>query len=129
MAIIIAYDGMKNTKKALEYAIEHSKVYKEKLYIFSVITSKDMLDKEKELLHVKEYLEDAEKIAISKGADAEILLESSTPAKGILEAAERFGVKTIVVGRSDKTAFDRAVLGSVSENVVRNAKCTVIVVQ
>ncbi|MFA5452063.1 MAG: universal stress protein [Candidatus Methanomethylophilaceae archaeon] len=129
MAIIIAYDGMKNTKKALEYAIEHSKVYKEKLYIFSVITSKDMLDKEKELLHVKEYLEDAEKIAISKGADAEILLESSTPAKGILEAAERFGVKTIVVGRSDKTAFDRAVLGSVSEYVVRNAKCTVIVVQ
>ena len=129
MATILAYDGMKNTKKALEYAIEHSKVYKEKLYIFSVITSKDMLDKEKELSHVKGYLEDAKKIAIAKGADAEILLESSAPAKGVLEAAERFGVKTIVVGRSDKTAFDRAVLGSVSEDVVRNAKCTVIVVQ
>jgi len=129
MAIMLAYDGMENTKKALEYAIEHSKVYKDKLYIFSVISSKDMLDKENEVLYVRKYLEEAEKEAIEKGANAEILLESGTPAKGILAAAERFGIKTIVVGRSDKTAFDRAVLGSVSEYVVRNARCTVIVVQ
>ncbi|MFA6709729.1 MAG: universal stress protein [Candidatus Methanomethylophilaceae archaeon] len=129
MATMLAYDGMKNTEKALEYAIEHSKTYKDKLYIFSVISSKDMLDKENEVLHVRKYLEDAKSKAIAKGANAEILLESGTPAKGILAAADRFDIKTIVVGRSDKTAFDRAVLGSVSEYVVRNAKCTVIVVQ
>ena len=69
------------------------------------------------------------KKTIEKRAKGEIHVGTGTPAKGILAAAERFGIKTIVVGRSDKTAFDRAVLGSVSEYVVRNARCTVIVVQ
>jgi nucleotide-binding universal stress UspA family protein len=129
MTILVGYDGMEHTKKALAYAINHSIVYDTKLYIFSVITSKDKLDVENEVEKVKSYLDEACKVAIEKGADAQAILESGTPAKDILEAAERFDADTIIVGRSDKTLFDRAVLGSVSDYVVRNAKCVVIVVQ
>lgn len=129
MAVLVAYDGMEHTKKALEYSIKHSIVYKEPLYILSMITSKDKLDREVEMERVNSYLEKALAQAIAEGADAKTVLESGVPAKGILDAAERFDADTIVVGRSDKTLFDRAVLGSVSDQVVRNAKCVVIVVQ
>jgi nucleotide-binding universal stress UspA family protein len=129
MSILVAYDGMEHTKKALDYAITHSMVYKTKLYIFSDIASKDMLDKELEISNVEQYLKDADKLAKERGADVQTVIGSGFPAKGILEAAERFSCDAIVVGRSDKTFFDRAVLGSVSDAVVRNAKCTVIVVQ
>ncbi len=129
MSVLIAYDGMEHTKKALEYAIQHSKVYKQPLYIFSVITSKDKLDIENEVEKVNDYLNEALEKAISEGADAKTILESGTPGKSILEAAERFNTNTIIVGRSDKSLFDRAVLGSVSDYVVRNAKVVVIVVQ
>ncbi|MCK9323381.1 MAG: universal stress protein [Candidatus Methanomethylophilaceae archaeon] len=129
MSILIAYDGMEHTKKALEYAIQHSKVYNQPLYIFSVITSKDKLDMENEIEKINAYLIEAREKAVSEGADAQIILESGTPGKSILEAAARFNTDTIIVGRSDKSLFDRAVLGSVSDYVVRNAKVVVIVVQ
>lgn len=129
MAILVAYDGMEHTEKALDYSIKHSIVYKEPLYILSTITSKDQLDTEVEMERVNAYLKKALDRALAQGANAQTVLESGTPGKGILEAAERFNADTIVVGRSDKTLFDRAVLGSVSDHVVRNAKCVVIVVQ
>ncbi|UAL07371.1 MAG: universal stress protein [Candidatus Methanogranum gryphiswaldense] len=129
MSVLVAYDGMEHTKKALEYAIGYSMVYKTKLYIFSDIASKDKLDHDNEVAKVEEFLSDAEKVARDRGADVQVVMGSGFPAKGILEAAERFECDAIVVGRSDKTFFDRAVLGSVSDAVVRNAKCTVIVVQ
>ena len=129
MTSLVAYDGMEHTEKALEYAIQHSKVYKEHLYILSMITSKDELDTEVEMEKVNAYMDKALKKATAEGADAQVILESGTPAKGILDAAERFGADTVIVGRSDKTLFDRAVLGSVSDQVVRSAKCVVIVVQ
>ncbi|MBQ7405895.1 MAG: universal stress protein, partial [Candidatus Methanomethylophilaceae archaeon] len=40
-----------------------------------------------------------------------------------------FGCGTIIVGRSGKTSLDRVIMGSVSNHVVANANCTVVVVQ
>lgn len=129
MSILVAYDGRDHTKKALDYAIRHSQAYNTPLYIFSVISSKDKLDGDGEINRVMDYLKEACDKAISEGVDAEYVLESGVPAKTILKAAERFNVEAIVVGRSDRTFFDRAVLGSVSDYMVRNANRTVIVVQ
>ena len=56
-------------------------------------------------------------------------MESGQPDKVILETASRFSCDTIIVGRSGKTALDRVIMGSVSNSIVANAKCTVIVVQ
>jgi aldehyde:ferredoxin oxidoreductase len=38
-------------------------------------------------------------------------------------------LKAIVVGTSGKSVLDRVLIGSVSEYVVRNSNCTVIVVK
>lgn len=47
------------------------------------------------------------------------------PAQEILGVAEDVGADLIIVGSKGLTGIERAVLGSVSEKVVREAKCTV----
>lgn len=130
MAILVAYDGREHTKKALEYAIEESIAKKTRVYVFSAIVSKDKLDKDEEMAAVNGYMEAAKKLGKERGADIQTVIGSGIPWKGILDAVERFGCDTVVVGRAtNKSTFDRAVLGSVSDAVVRNAKCVVIIVQ
>ena len=46
----------------------------------------------------------------------------------VLDVAERFNCETIIVGRSDRSSLDRLFLGSVSDYVIKNAECTVILV-
>ena len=57
------------------------------------------------------------------------MLEVGSPYETILDASEKVKADTIVVGTSGKTSIDRVLIGSVSEYVVRNSKCTVIVVK
>ena len=125
MTMLIAYDGRANTEKALEYAIRNSVVYGERLIVLTVITKNAV--SEIDVAH-----DNADK-AVSKakagGADVQSIVESGQPDKVILETAARFDCSTIIVGRSSKTAFDRVIMGSVSNSIVANAKCTVIVVQ
>lgn len=130
MSILVAYDGREHTKKALEYAIEESILRKTKVYVFSAIVSKDKLDRDEEMEAVDKYMAEAMEIGRTEGADIQTVLGSGVPWKGILEAADRFECDMIVVGRAtNKSTFDRAVLGSVSDAVVRNAKCVVVIVQ
>ncbi|NLU46078.1 MAG: universal stress protein [Euryarchaeota archaeon] len=129
MAVLVAYDGLEHTKKALDYAIEYALVFGKKLYILTDIPSKDKLDMDEEMARIGEAQKEAEALARERGVDVQAVVCSGTPQKGILDAAERFSADVIVVGRSDKTFLDRAILGSTSEAVIRNANCTVIVVQ
>lgn len=125
MSMLIAYDGRENTEKALDYAIRNSVVYGEKLIILSVVVKGADADVHK----VHDYTSVALEKAKAQGADAQSIVESGQPDKVILENAVRFGCDTIIVGRSGKTTIDRVIMGSVSNSIVANAKCTVIVVQ
>lgn len=125
MTMLIAYDGRENTEKALDYAIRNSVVYGEKLIILSVVAKGADTD----IQRVHSVAESGLEKARSAGADAQSLVESGQPDKVILETASRFDCNTIIVGRSGKTSLDRVIMGSVSNSIVANAKCTVIVVQ
>ena len=127
MTILIAYDGRPSTEKALDYAVKHSINYGEPLYILTV-ASKDQMDPEDPDTSVQEYMEAAQRKATAEGADAHTIIETGKPDDTILEVAERFKCDTIVVGRSNKSALDRFILGSVSNSIVKDADCTVIVV-
>ena len=125
MTMLIAYDGRENTEKALDYAIRNSVVYGEKLIILSVVAKGADTD----IQRVRSIAESALEKAKAEGADAQSIVESGQPDKVILETTSRFDCDTIIVGRSGKTSLDRVILGSVSNSIVANAKCTVIVVQ
>ncbi|OLC00879.1 MAG: hypothetical protein AUH30_01530 [Candidatus Rokubacteria bacterium 13_1_40CM_68_15] len=52
-----------------------------------------------------------------------------TPANAIVETARTDGADLIVVGTHGRTGFERILLGSVAERVVRNASCPVLTVR
>jgi nucleotide-binding universal stress UspA family protein len=51
------------------------------------------------------------------------------PRSAILDAAEKWPADLIVVGSHGRSGFDRFLLGSVSEGVVRHAPCSVEVIR
>lgn len=70
--------------------------------------------------------ETVEAVAGERGASLEQALVERTPGEGILESAT--DAELIVVGHSRHGALGALVLGSVSEHVLRHARCPVLVV-
>ena len=127
MTILCAYDGRKTTEKALDYAIRHSINYSEPLYILTVV-SKDQMDPEDPDPSVREYMEAAQRRAASEGAEVQTIIQVGKPDDVVLEVADLYKCDPIVVGKSNKSSLDRLILGSVSNSVVKNFDCTVILV-
>ncbi len=129
MNVLLATDGKPHSGKAIDYAIEFASRYGSALFIVYAVSPKHGEDREKAVKLGMAVLEDAKKKAMDKGVNATGLLEAGSPYETILAAAERTHAETIIVGTSGKTVIDRVLIGSVSEYVVRNARCTVIVVK
>ena len=127
MTILIAYDGKSDTDAAVEYATRLAVSFDEPLYILTVVT-KDQMDPEDMDPKIREYMEAATVKASASGADVHSLIEVGKPEDIILEVADRFQCDAIVVGRPDRSRFDRMVMGSVSQNLVENSDCPVIIV-
>ena len=70
-----------------------------------------------------------EKNATEVGIPLDQRVAYGDPADELLELAEREKVDVIVIGSSGKGFIKRKVLGSVSNKVVQNAKCSVYVVR
>lgn len=128
MSIILAYDGRPGSRRALDFAINYSKMSKAPLYIYTLILSSDVVEHEEEFAKIKVYMKEAEEVAKNEGVDAHLIMEPGSAPENVLAAASRFNCDTIVVGRSNKTFLDRVVLGSVSQYLVDHAKCNVVVV-
>jgi nucleotide-binding universal stress UspA family protein len=73
--------------------------------------------------------EQAERIRASGGKVAETHLRAGEPDKEIVKLSEDLGVGTIVIGSRGLGGLKRALMGSVSESVVRHAHCPVFVVR
>jgi nucleotide-binding universal stress UspA family protein len=83
----------------------------------------------KSLENIQEMIEDFKK---EKGIDKDIELikqsKEGSPADIILKTVDEEDVDLIVMGTSGKHGLDRFLLGSVTEKVVRSAKCPVLAV-
>ncbi len=127
MSILIAYDGRQETEAALEYATKLSVSLEEPLYILNVV-SKEQMDPEDIDPTVQEYMAAASQKAMTAGADVHPIMEVGKPDDVILEVATNFQCGAVVVGRPERSRLDRMVMGSVSQDLVENCKCPVIIV-
>jgi nucleotide-binding universal stress UspA family protein len=59
--------------------------------------------------------------------DAELQVLTGSPGTAICDLATELGASAIVIGSRGRSGFRRAVLGSVSDHVVRHAPCPVVV--
>jgi nucleotide-binding universal stress UspA family protein len=65
---------------------------------------------------------------LGDGLDVTTAMTTGVPAHVICAYAERVGADLIVMGTHGRTGVSRAVLGSVAEEVVRHARCSVMTV-
>lgn len=67
--------------------------------------------------------------ARAAGADANFLVWEGDAGDGIVAASDAEDVDLVIVGSHGRSAFGRFLLGSVSDYVVRHARCPVLVVR
>jgi len=67
--------------------------------------------------------------ARARGIHAEFLIWTGNPGESVVDAAAAEGADLVVLGTHGRRGLERAILGSVSDHVVRNAACPVMVVR
>ena len=142
-SILLATDGSEESKRATQAATELSRETGSEVHVVYVLpTPAQLIGHHTYSAEIRESLiggaerdaetflkEQAEKIGSDGGKVAETHLRSGDPDKEILRAAEALGVGLIVVGSRGLGAVSRALMGSVSDSVVRHAHCPVLVVR
>ncbi len=141
--ILLAIDGSDESKLAAQAATELSRETGSEVHVVYVLPTPAQLighhlysDEIRESLiggaerDAETFLkEQAEKVSSDGGKVADTHFRSGDPDKEILRAAEALDVGVIVIGSRGLGAVSRALLGSVSESVVRHAHCPVFVVR
>jgi nucleotide-binding universal stress UspA family protein len=141
--ILLATDGSEEARQATQAAAELSKNTGSEVHIAYVLPSPRELrghhlysqEVMRSVLEQAEgearsFLEEqAEQLGASGGKVAETHLETGEPDKEIVRLSEDLGVGTIVIGSRGLDGLRRALIGSVSESVVRHAHCPVFVVR
>jgi nucleotide-binding universal stress UspA family protein len=141
--ILLAVDGSDEAKQATQAATELSRETGSEVHLVYVLPTPAQLighhlysDEIRESLiggaerDAETFLkEQAEKVSSDGGKVAETHFRSGDPDKEILRAAEALGVGLIVIGSRGLGAVSRALMGSVSDSVVRHAHCPVFVVR
>jgi nucleotide-binding universal stress UspA family protein len=134
--ILLATDGSEHARRAARAAVELARKTGSELHVVHVgpaipsvfaYTELDPARIEEEAR--KKLAEEVRSIEESGGAVAEGHVLLGTPAESIVSLAEEIGAGLIVVGSRGLGGLRRALMGSVSESVVRHAHCPVMVVR
>jgi nucleotide-binding universal stress UspA family protein len=138
MKVLVAYDGSKPSKKALDKAVEISTKLRAELMLLAVtepvcpigITEKDCAKMDEILKKETEGILDNIKNELEKKAlKIRTLVRKGSPADEIVKLAEKEDVDMIVLGSHGRHGAKKFFLGSVSERVSAHAPCSVVIVK
>jgi nucleotide-binding universal stress UspA family protein len=129
MNVILAIDAQSFSSKTAKYAIEYAKRMGGDLVILAVLNRKDMEDNPRLVKFTQIVMSRIKTEAGDEGVDARTLLESGPPLDSILLEADRIKAGAIIISPTNKTAVDKFMIGSVSEGLLKAAKCPVIIVK
>ncbi len=136
--IMVATDGSRPARKAIETGIDIAKLSGAKIYAVYVVvptthSARDFGWEKAAMEHFRNEGKRAtgfvEETAKAAGIEVESVLLEGHPADEVVKFAEQNDIEMIVMGTLGKTGLDRFLLGSVAENVVRHSKIPVLVVR
>ncbi|MDD3985794.1 MAG: universal stress protein [Methanobacterium sp.] len=141
--ILLPTDGSEYANKASENAIWIARASGAEIIALNFIETSSLvgLPAEDLIIRIKEMLKEEGRIALEhifematkdnlEEGDIKVTLETKegSPADIILKTIDEEGIDLVVIGTSGKHGLDRFLLGSVTEKVVRSAKCPVLAV-
>jgi nucleotide-binding universal stress UspA family protein len=135
-AVLVATDGSEVSQRAGEYAARLAGALGAKLFVLNVVDERLLF---RSGIHYGQFVgmlsEDGRKAtgkvrerAQEAGVESEELVVLGRPGQTILAVAEELGADPVVLGAEGMGRLEHAFIGSVSEEALRNANRTVIVV-
>lgn len=133
--ILVPLDGSVNSQKGLDVALEYSKVFHAEIIALSVVHhikyDSDALSSDiyKGLsTNAHKIVESCRDQAWNQGVTIKGVVEDGNPKQRIVEFAKENDVDLIIMGKTGMNAFDRVILGSTTNHVVRESGTQVLVV-
>jgi nucleotide-binding universal stress UspA family protein len=141
--ILLASDGSEEAELALITAIDLTNNTNSELHVvtvggveyrhgYDIPESGDLLQETFEAIEreAQETLdEQVKKIEEARGTVTEAHLRMGRAAEEIVNLGEEIGVSLVIIGSRGRGGIRRALLGSVSDSVIRHAHCPVLVVR
>jgi len=137
--ILIPTDNSQVSIEAARHGLEIAKLMNSKVYVIYVVDimpfvglpTEGFWEAMREVLEEegKEAFKKIRKMAEEIGVNVITEILEGSPAKEIVEYAEKRGIDLIVMGTSGKSGIDRLLLGSVAEKVSRRAQCPVLLIK
>lgn len=134
--ILIPVDGSESSERALGKGIELANALKVKLMFLYVANVNQLAVNSCLSAELLEAVNKAGDVVLThaeesapEGIETERVMETGSPAPVIIDVAEEHGVDLIVMGSRGLGLVKGVLLGSVSQYVVENAKCAVMVVK
>jgi len=133
--ILLADDGSASALAAVDEALKLAKSNGAKLHIIYVYHIDPDLDilrtgtREAFKEEGSRVLDKAEKKAAQQGVEVETHLEEGIPDEKIVELASEIEADLVVMGTRGHTGLKKLLIGSVTERVVGQAPCPVLVVR
>ena len=135
--ILVAIDGSKEAELAFKRALVIAQKNNSAVYLVNVIDLRsyvglEAFDKsfpERARNMTEGMLEEYKERAIASGVDrVSIIIEFGTPKELIpVEIAEKLNIDLIISGATGLNSVEKFFIGSVSENIMRRAKCDVLI--
>jgi nucleotide-binding universal stress UspA family protein len=111
-----------------KFAIDLATWREDEIYAIHVVSGKRGVDNDRVIKDAMLLLDRIKDRAAAYGVFLTPLLESGSVYEAILKAATEKKVEMIIVGSSSQRSNDQ-VVGRVSEYILHNASCTVVVVK
>ncbi|MDE1858734.1 MAG: universal stress protein [Thaumarchaeota archaeon] len=142
--IVVAFDGSRDSEKAVQVACSISAKYGSRVTIVHVYRSPSTVFAPGPGMPVPDFgdleqaAEETAKGILTRGLDLALksgvkargeLMESSSAVEAVVTFSSQDKADLIVVGTRGMTGFKKLVLGSVSTGVVSHATCPVLVVR
>jgi nucleotide-binding universal stress UspA family protein len=134
--ILVGYDGSKPAQKALEIAFSMARSEDAKLIVLAVARPAEPATRVETagiLENAEEHFQKDFQGIAARAKRLEVQVETGVlvghPTEQLLHRAETEKVDLIIVGRRGASRFERMLVGSTSERVLRYANCPVMVVQ
>ena len=150
--ILVPMDGSRQSSKALAYAIDAAKCFGGSIVIVRVVTlsmlemawnspssggpvikqdflkEADRRDK-RTMTRVRKYLRDKLKIVNENGIEATFRVMVGDPADSIKQCCKEEKIDLVVMSANNKGWLKRAIMGSVTDDIIRTSSVPVLVLR